>query len=213
MNLEEEEEPLCSCKELYLSYGRQSVLRGCELEVHSGRVVGIMGENGNGKSTLVKCLLGLLRPASGSVRCTSEVGYCPQEDYLHRNYRVSEHLDLVRSFGDGKTHVDEQYLEHCVSVLKLTAYLDYPIGRLSGGTYQKVKLLTAIMRRPRLMVLDEPTDGFDWSMYLVFWDLMQDLVERGSGLLVISHLLHDIERFDEVHDLREGALHAYSRAS
>ncbi len=63
------------------------------------------------------------------------------------------------------------------------------------------------MHQPPLLVLDEPTDGFDWSMYLVFWDLMAELVAGGTGVLMISHLVHDRERFDRIVELREGRLH------
>jgi ABC-type multidrug transport system ATPase subunit len=136
------------------------------------------------------------------------VGYCPQENYLHRSYTVAEHLRLISSLRDADEPVDAGYLGHCIATLKLDRYLAYPIRKLSGGTYQKVKLLTAIAHRPALLVLDEPTDGFDWTMYLVFWDLMAELVGRGTGVLMISHLLHDRERFDRIYDLREGKLHA-----
>jgi ABC-2 type transport system ATP-binding protein len=198
---------LCRCVDLQLSYGRHRVLDGCDLSVSPGQIVGLTGENGSGKSTLVKCLLGFLRPTAGRVGCDPRAGYCPQENYLHRSYTVAEHLELVGSLRRGGEPVDPDYLRRCLATLKLERYLAYPIRKLSGGTYQKVKLLTAIAHRPPLLVLDEPTDGFDWTMYLVFWDLMAELVGRGSGVLMISHLLHDRQRFDRIYDLREGKLH------
>ncbi len=199
---------LCSSADLQFSYGKRRVLDGCELSVSPRQVVGLTGENGSGKSTLVKCLLGFVRPTAGQVRCDPRVGYCPQENYLHRSYAVAEHLELVGSLNRGGEPVDAAWLGYCVAKLKLGPYLPYPIRKLSGGTYQKVKLLTAIVHRPPLLVLDEPTDGFDWTMYLVFWDLMAELVGRGTGVLMISHLLHDRERFDRIYDLRDGRLHA-----
>jgi ABC-2 type transport system ATP-binding protein len=200
--------PLCRTVGLRLSYGKHRVLDGCDLTVARGQVVGLTGENGSGKSTLVKCLLGFVRPGAGEVECDPRVGYCPQENYLHRSYTVAEHLALVGSLHRGGMAVDPAYLERCVDTLKLTPYLRYAIRKLSGGTYQKVKLLTAIAHRPPLLMLDEPTDGFDWTMYLVFWRLMAELVASGTGVLMISHLLHDRERFDRIHDLRDGKLHA-----
>jgi ABC-2 type transport system ATP-binding protein len=184
------------------------VLDGCDLAVWQREVVGLAGENGSGKSTLVKCLLGFLRPSAGQVSCNARAGYCPQENYLHRSYTVAEHLQLISSLRGGSESVDTDYLGHCLASLKLERYLAYPIRKLSGGTYQKVKLLTAIADRPPLLVLDEPTDGFDWTMYVVFWDLMAELVDRGTGVLIISHLLHDRARFGRIYDLREGKLHA-----
>jgi ABC-type multidrug transport system ATPase subunit len=200
--------PLCSCVDLHLSYGRHSVLDGCDLSVSRREVVGLAGENGSGKSTLVKCLLGFLRASAGQVHCDARVGYCPQENYLHRSYTVAEHLDLIGSLRRGGQPIDAGFVGHCVATLKLERYLAYPIRKLSGGTCQKVKLLTAIAHRPPLLVLDEPTDGFDWTMYLVFWDLMAELVRTGTGVLMISHLLHDRDRFDRIYELREGRLYA-----
>jgi|OpeIllAssembly_1097287.scaffolds.fasta_scaffold437053_2 ABC-type multidrug transport system ATPase subunit len=202
----ERPDPLCSGVGVRLSYGKHRVLDGCDLSVSPRQVVGLTGENGSGKSTLVKCLLGFLRPTAGQVRCDPLVGYCPQENYLHRSYAVAEHLELIGSLSRGGEPVDAAWLNHCVATLKLERYLSYPIRKLSGGTYQKVKLMTAIVHRPPLLVLDEPTDGFDWTMYLVFWDLIAELVGRGTGVLMISHLLHDRDRFDRIYDLREGRL-------
>jgi ABC-type multidrug transport system ATPase subunit len=199
---------LCRCNDLELSYGKNQVLDGCNLEVLPGQVIGLTGENGNGKSTLVKCLLGFLRPSAGRVECNKRAGYCPQENYLHLSYTVKEHIEFVGSLHRCGEAVEREYLERCVALLKLDRYLGFSIRNLSGGTYQKVKLLTAIMHRPPLLILDEPTDGFDWTMYLVFWDLMTELVSCGTGILMISHLLHDHDRFDRIYDLREGKLHA-----
>jgi len=204
----EPDRALCHCVDLRLSYGRHRVLDGCNLSVSPRQVVGLTGENGSGKSTLVKCLLGFVRPTAGEVSCDPHAGYCPQENYLHRSYTVAEHLELIGSLRRGGEPVDADYLGHCIATMKLQRYLAYPIRKLSGGTYQKVKLLTAIVHRPPLLILDEPTDGFDWTMYLVFWDLMAELVGGGTGVLMISHLLHDRERFDRIYELREGKLDA-----
>jgi ABC-type multidrug transport system ATPase subunit len=204
----EPDRPLCSGIGIELSYGKHRVLDGCDLSVFPRQIVGLTGENGSGKSTLIKCLLGFIRPTAGQVRCDPRVGYCPQENYLHRSYAVAEHLELIGSLNPGGETVDAAWLSHCVATLKLEPYLGYPMRKLSGGTYQKVKLLTAIVHRPPLLVLDEPTDGFDWTMYLVFWDLIAELVGRGTGVLMISHLLHDRDRFDRIYDLCEGRLRA-----
>lgn len=200
------EPPLCIGTGLRYSYGRREVLRGCDLAVHRGQVVGLSGENGSGKSTLVKCLLGFARPSAGAIAITRSVAYCPQENYLHHAYTVAEHLELVSSLRRTARAPDPAFLEHATDTLKLRGYLGYTIGTLSGGTYQKVKLLTALLHHPRLLVLDEPTDGFDWTMYLVFWDLVGELVAEGTGILMISHLLLDRDRFDRIYELAEGRL-------
>jgi len=198
---------LCQCADLRVSFGRRRVIDRCTLEVVRGQVVGLTGENGSGKSTLVKCLLGFVPATSGSIYCDPRAGYCPQENYLHRAYTVAEHLELVASLRRGGLSVDPSFLARCLTLLKLDRYLRYPIRLLSGGTYQKVKFLTAVAHQPPLLVLDEPTDGFDWAMYLVFWSLVRELVAAGAGVLLISHLVHDRQRFDRIYELRDGTIH------
>jgi len=78
------------------------------------------------------------------------------------------------------------------------------IGDLSSGTYQKVKFLTSIYHSPRLIILDEPYDGFDWRMYLVFWEIIEELKSQGAAILMISHLIYDREKFDRIYELKEG---------
>jgi ABC-2 type transport system ATP-binding protein len=197
---------LCHCDGLRLDFGKTRVLDECDLQVNLGQIVGLTGENGSGKSTLVRCLLGFQKPTAGVVACDPRAGYCPQENYLHRSYTVAEHLALVASLRRGRERPDQAYATSCTETLKLDRYLDYPIRKLSGGTYQKLKFLTAILHRPPLLILDEPTDGFDWTMYLLFWDLVGELARAGTGVLMISHLLLDRERFDRIFQLREGRL-------
>jgi ABC-2 type transport system ATP-binding protein len=80
------------------------------------------------------------------------------------------------------------------------------MGHLSGGSMQKVKFLTSILDKPRIVILDEPTDGFDWGMYLTYWDIVSLLRKEGGAVLMISHLLYDQTRFDRVYEMREGSL-------
>jgi ABC-2 type transport system ATP-binding protein len=198
---------VCSCNDLSLDFGRTRVLSGCNLTVEPGTIVGLTGENGSGKSSLIKCLLGFFKPTSGLITRHPRTGYCPQENYLHRSYTVDEHLAFVASLRPREGLIDEEFRQRCIETLKLDRHLGYSIRKLSGGTYQKVKFMTAILHRPALLILDEPTDGFDWAMYLVFWDILGQLVRFGTGVLMISHLLHDRERFDRILELREGKLH------
>ncbi|MCK5572617.1 MAG: ABC transporter ATP-binding protein [Bacteroidetes bacterium] len=194
----------CLCRNLQKRYGRETVLRGCDLRVNAGETVGLVGENGSGKSTLVKVLLGFIRPSGGTAWVCSSVGYSPQENYLNRRLTVAEHFQLMRRLNGGHQSDDGVWRDSVIDRLKLNPVLTTWIGRLSGGTYQKVKFATAVLQQPRLVVLDEPTDGFDWAMYLVFWDIMTELKKRGVSSRVISHFLYDRNRFDRIVEMREG---------
>jgi ABC-type multidrug transport system ATPase subunit len=93
-----------------------------------------------------------------------------------------------------------------VDQLAYQQYRHATVATLSGGTRQKLNLTLALMHDPRVLLLDEPYQGFDWETYLRFWDLAADLRARGRGVLIISHLLFDQRRFDALYQLREGRL-------
>ncbi len=194
------------CTAVAMSYGRKKVLSSCSLRVAPGEVVGLVGENGAGKTTLMRGLLGFLPLDSGTVSIEAPVGFCPQENILNNSLTVSEHFRFFESIQTRYASPDSDYRNMLLRETGLTKYLDRPISELSGGTYQKVKFATAIWTRPRLLVLDEPCDGFDWQMYLLFWTLLEDIAEAGTGVLMVSHFLHDRERFHRIYDLKEGAL-------
>ena len=196
----------CQCSDLRKKYGRREILKGCCLSIRSGELIGVTGENGSGKSTLVRCLLGFTRPSSGEVRLDPSVGYCPQENFLHGRFTLSEHLRLARAILGGRGAVDSRYMQWLLQTLRLQEFLDLRMGHLSGGSVQKVKFLTSILHQPRLVILDEPTDGFDWGMYLTYWDIVSLLRQEGVAVLMISHLLYDQTRFDRVYEMREGTL-------
>jgi ABC-2 type transport system ATP-binding protein len=199
-------ETRCECSGLRKKFGRREVLKQCSLSLHSGELVGVTGENGSGKSTLVRCLLGFIRPTSGWIRLDSSVGYCPQENYLNSRFTLSEHLRFATAILGGDVTVNRKHTDWLLQTLKLGEHLGRRMGELSGGTTQKVKFLTSILNQPHLLVLDEPTDGFDWAMYLAYWDIVAQLRREGAAVLMISHFLYDQTRFDRVYELREGTL-------
>jgi ABC-type multidrug transport system ATPase subunit len=191
------------------AYGRRAVLRGVDITVQSGTLVGIVGENGTGKSTLLKILSGELRPQHGDIRCEGRFGYCPQDVVLHDALTVRQHLEF---FKTAFALPDTRYAEEVMEVLRFSEYADQRAGLLSGGTRQKLNLTLALMHEPRLLLLDEPYQGFDWETYQRFWDLASRLRETGRSILVVSHLAYDAERLDELWRLDAGELHPRAEA-
>ena len=194
------------CSSVGMSYGKKRVLSSCSLRGAPGEVGGLVGENGSGKTTLMKGLLGFLPIDSGIVTIAAPVGFCPQENILNSSLTVAEHFRFFDSIQKRHSSPDTAYQKKLLEETGLAKFLTVPISDLSGGTYQKVKFLTTIRMRPRLLVLDEPCDGFDWQMYLLFWGFLNDLSSSGTGVLMVSHLLHDRERFHRIYNLKEGVL-------
>ena len=180
------------------------VLRGADLELCAGEVVGLVGENGSGKSTFMKILVGALDSDTGTVEVSGQVGYCPQEPLLYERLTCDEHLQLFGvAYG-----MDEASTGAAAEAL----YQDLGFGRwrstqvaeLSGGTQAKLNLALALLADPGLLLLDEPYAGFDWDTYQRFWDLTADRRAAGRSVLVVSHFVSDLERFDRIVEMRDG---------
>ena len=183
---------------------RVEVLRGTSLSINGGELVGLVGENGSGKSVLMKIIVGLMPRDAGQMELRGRLGYCPQVPLVWEKLTVAEHFRL---FGEAYAmdpeavrNVQTQLLEE----LQFARYLDYRVDELSGGTKQKLNLALALMHDPGLLLLDEPYAGFDWETYLRFWDMAEKRRAEGMAILIVSHLLAERERLDRVLTLRDG---------
>ena len=185
------------------SYGRRPVLAGVDLEVAAGDLVAVVGENGTGKTTLLRILAGDLRPDGGSVVIAGRPGYCPQAVVLDEALTVDQHVRYFQAaYGIGGTDRAEELIEQ----LGFAACRGQRAGTLSGGTRQKLSLTLALMHDPPVLLLDEPYQGFDWQTYLAFWELTSELRQRGTATLVISHLVFEQDRFDRICHLKDGRI-------
>lgn len=183
------------------SYGRTHVLDHVSLAVDSGEIVALTGENGAGKSTLMKICAGLLRPDAGSVRVAGRIGYCPQAPSLFDLLTADEHLAMFGR-GAGLCREDAVRRGH-----RLLDEFDFPVGRrvvtidMSGGTRQKLNLALAMLIDPTLLLLDEPYQGFDRGTYVNFWDHCDRWRDRGKAVVVVTHMLAELDRVDRVVEL------------
>ena len=180
------------------------VLRGTSLEVRPGELVGLVGENGSGKSVLMQIVVGLMERDGGTVERPARLGYCPQLPLLWDKLTVSEHFELfAEAYGLAPEDAGgrrDQLLEE----LGFVKYLDYRVEELSGGTRQKLNLALALLHDPELLLLDEPYSGFDWETYLRFWELADHRRAQGMGILIVSHVLTERDRLTRTYELRDG---------
>jgi ABC-type multidrug transport system ATPase subunit len=185
------------------SFGRRRVLAGLDLEAAAGEMVAVAGENGTGKTTLLRILAGDLRPDAGSVAIRGRPGYCPQTAVLDEALTVNQNVRYFQAaYGIGRTGRAEALIER----LGYAGCRDQRVGTLSGGTRQKLSLTLALMHDPPVLLLDEPYQGFDWQTYLAFWEMAGELRDRGTATVVISHLVFEQERFDRICHLRDGRI-------
>jgi ABC-2 type transport system ATP-binding protein len=192
---------LVSARGITKAYRRHEVLRGVDLDVPAGSLVAVVGENGAGKSTLLKILAGTLAPDAGTLDVRGRLGYCPQEPVLNEALTVQQHL---RYFAAAYRLTNLARADELLETLHFDGYRDRAVGELSGGTAQKLNLALALLHDPDVLLLDEPYQGFDWETYLRFWELVEELRERGRAVVVITHLVFEEERFDALYELRAG---------
>jgi ABC-2 type transport system ATP-binding protein len=188
------------------------VLRELSLEVAAGSVTGLLGPSGSGKSTLIRSIVGVqvveggevvvLGLPAGSAPLRSRVGYVTQAPSVYGDLTVRENLAYFgRILGVGGERIEE-----VVDQVDLRAQAGQRVDRLSGGQRSRVSLATALLNRPEVLVLDEPTVGLDPVLRRDLWALFHSLAEAGSTLLVSSHVMDEADRCDSLLLLREGEL-------
>ena len=195
-------------------FGAQEVLRGVDLHIERGRVTGIVGPNGAGKTTLVKMILGLSHPSSGEIRVggtvvngderyRARIGYMPQIARFPDNLTASELFAMLRDLRGDSGDLDEEMLKR----FQLAPHLDKPLRILSGGTRQKVNACLALLFRPSLLLLDEPTAGLDPLSSATLKDKIHALRADGVTVVVASHIMSELEELcDDVAFLLDGSV-------
>lgn len=192
------------------SYGRRRVLTDVSFKAGRGELVGIVGENGAGKTTLLKVLVGLSKPTRGCISITGRFGYCPQNCLVFDLLTVDENLDYFSTaYGVFRGHASVDRADRrrwLATWLRFEQYSGTLVSELSAGTKQKINLAVALLHDPDVLILDEPYSGFDWETYVLFWDYVVDARSKGKTIIIVSHLIYDGSRFDQLLTLKDGIL-------
>jgi ABC-2 type transport system ATP-binding protein len=192
--------------------GSREVLPGISLSMPAGQVVGLLGPSGGGKTTLLRCIVGVQVVAGGTVTVLGEpagspglrsrVGYVTQEPSVYADLTVRQNLTyfaaLVGAPGDA--------VERTIDVVDLAGSADSRVDRLSGGQRSRVSLAAALVGSPEVLILDEPTVGLDPVLRRDLWEMFHALADDGATLLVSSHVMDEATRCDRLLLLREGRL-------
>jgi ABC-type multidrug transport system ATPase subunit len=186
-------------------YGATTVLDDVDLHLGRGEVVALVGENGTGKSTLLRICAGLLKPDTGTVRAGGRIGYCPQDPGLLDRLTATEHLELFAPAAQtpaGSAAVAMDRGRALLDELHFPARNHATMTKdLSGGNRQKLNLVLALLADPDIVLLDEPYQGFDHGTYINFWSLVDNWRRDGKAVLVVTHLLAQLDLADRVVDL------------
>ncbi|MGA5322357.1 ABC transporter ATP-binding protein [Streptomyces seoulensis] len=197
--------------------GTRTVLHDLHFTVPRGRITGLLGPSGCGKSTLIRAITGtqakvtgtldVLGSPAGHPTLRSRIGYVTQAPSVYDDLTVEQNLDYFAAILDPGRAAADRRREHVTRALAdvdLTSHADALAGNLSGGQRSRVSLAVALLGTPDLLVLDEPTVGLDPVLRRDLWNLFHGLAERGTTLLVSSHVMDEAERCHRLLLMREG---------
>ncbi len=181
-------------------------LRGVSIEIEQGEFFGLLGPNGAGKSTLIHCTTGLAQPSSGAIRvfghdavgdyaeARQAVGLAPQEVNLDWFLTAEETLDFHGGYFGMPKRERRERTKELLETFSLTEKRDERTRTLSGGMKRRLILARALMHRPRLLILDEPTAGVDIELRLELWHYVQRINQEGTTILLTTHYLEEAEQ-------------------
>ena len=212
-------EPLVHIRNFRMDFGSQTVVRDLSFDVHEGETFGFLGSNGSGKTTTLRALLGIYQPTAGVLHIRGKVfeprdgarlGYLPEERGLYKKESV---LDVMVYFGrlkglsrQGAEDWSRTFLDRVALADKAGTRLD----KLSGGQQQKIQLGVTIMNNPELLILDEPTQGFDPVNRRLLMDIIEEQKHAGATVIMVTHQMDEVERLcDRVILLKDGVAEAY----
>ncbi len=209
--------------DVFKRFGTTPALDGISLSVATGETFGLIGPNGSGKTTLIRLLLGLGRPTSGAIQVLGKVmpnrsvaldiGYMTQASALYGELSVRENLAL---FGRLYRLSGRELRSRTADTLALVDLADRahaPVNTLSGGMRQRVSLACALIHKPRLLFLDEPTVGIDPELRHAFWEYFAQLNAEGVTIVISTHHLDEASRCQSLALLRFGRLIALDTAA
>jgi ABC-2 type transport system ATP-binding protein len=193
------------------SFGTLRALDGVTLRVRPGEIYGLLGPNGAGKTTLIRAIVGLVAPDSGTVTVLGRrmpdldilgrVGYMTQQAALYPDLSVEENLHFFAAISGADGNVTE-----VLKTVELEQRRNSVVATLSGGMRQRCSLACALVHRPRLLLLDEPTVGVDPQLRVQFWDHFREMAAAGTTILVSSHVMDEAERCQRLGLIRFGKL-------
>jgi ABC-2 type transport system ATP-binding protein len=192
--------------------GGRPALDGVSLDVVRGSVTGLLGPSGCGKSTLMRAIVGVQIVAAGSVTVLGlpagapelrhRVGYVTQAPSVYADLSIAENLGYFAAI----LGVDGERVAQATAMVGLAGHEDQIVGSLSGGERSRVSLASALLNRPELLVLDEPTVGLDPVLRAELWSSFHELAGQGTTLLVSSHVMDEASECDSLLLMRDGVL-------
>lgn len=211
--------PVIEVRDFRMDFGDKTVIEDLSFEVNRGETFGLLGSNGSGKTTTIRALLGIYTPTAGRLlvegrrydpAVQSRLGYLPEERGLYKKEKV---IDVMTYFGQLKGMSRGDAVSWSMSFLArvdLMSHARARLDKLSGGQQQKVQLGVTVMASPQLLILDEPTKGFDPVNRRLLLDIIEEQKRAGATVVMVTHQMEEVERLcDRILLLKDGRAEAY----
>ncbi len=201
-----------------MAFGDKTIIKDLSFTIKKGEIFGLLGANGSGKTTTIRALLGFYHPTGGELLIEGKkydpedlgvtVGYLPEERGLYRKETV---IDTMVYFGELKGLKNPlEWSQKYLARVGLSDKADQKIEKLSSGQQQKIQLGITIMDNPKLLILDEPTKGFDPMNRRLLMEIIEELHQKGTSIIMITHYMDEVEQLcDRALLLKDGVARAY----
>ncbi|WP_107671211.1 ATP-binding cassette domain-containing protein [Cyanothece sp. BG0011] len=218
--------PIVVIDSLKKNYGAVEALKNITFTIETGEIFGLLGPNGSGKTTTIRCLCTLAKPDDGKIEVKgvsalhnpkmvrNRLGYVAQEVALDKMLTGRELLELQADLYHLPKKAAKQRIEQLLNLLDLDEYSDRKTGTYSGGIRKRLDLAAGLLHQPDVLVLDEPTVGLDIESRFIVWDFLKQLKAAGTTVLITSHYLEEIDALaDHVAIIDQGEVIAYGTPS
>ncbi|MUV37765.1 Sulfate/thiosulfate import ATP-binding protein CysA [Lentibacillus sp. JNUCC-1] len=201
-------------KNVQKSFKNETVLEDISLSIPEGQLFGLLGPSGSGKTTLVKVMIGLLEPTSGmvmiagkkipSLKVMKDIGYMAQADALYTDLTARQNLAFFAGVYGIPGKKRKARIREVAQIVDLESNLDKRLEQFSGGMLRRMSLAVALLNDPKLLILDEPTVGIDPVLRASIWKDLKALQEKGTTIIITTHVMDEAEKCDNLALLRDG---------
>lgn len=190
---------------LFMNYGQKQVLKGINLEIHKGEIIGYIGTNGAGKSTTIKILLGILDGYEGEVKVLGQdirnsieykrkIGYVPEIADIYENLTAREYLTFIAELYGMRYESANSKAERLMNIFGIKDAIDLRINSYSKGMKQKVLIISSLLHNPEILFLDEPLSGLDANSVMIVKEILSELSQQGKTIFYSSHIMDVVEK-------------------
>ncbi|MDT3428846.1 ABC-2 type transport system ATP-binding protein [Paenibacillus forsythiae] len=211
-----QEAPVITAAHIRKAFGSKVVLEDISLEVRKAETFGLLGPSGSGKTTLVRLLTGIEEADSGEVHVLgvkvprlsllSQIGYMAQSDALYSELSAKDNLEFFASLYGLRKERRTKRIREVMEIVDLQEHLLKKVNQYSGGMKRRLSLAIALLHEPPLLILDEPTVGIDPVLRKSIWKELKALNERGTTIVLTTHVMDEAEKCDRLGMIREGRL-------